>query len=225
MGDAGASPEKRKVTPGKAIGCGCLGVVGLFIVVMVIASFADGSMTKDDGGDAAAPAAAGSSSTDAKAQVDTLWSDLKILMERCDAPAKEAAGVMESAGVGGASIVDAYAAANRADAECKQVWLDMGQLQAPKATKGESRAAFKKAIDTCSMAYFSKQQGLEQLKQILDEGAKPSSVVELQERATRTQAGQMACLLNYREAGQTVGWEMPELAALSSGKSDAADPK
>lgn len=128
----------------------------------------------------------------------------------CDQAIGEVGKAATAVGSGG-SMVDLYSAANDGEAACQKAWLAINGMSPPDDMPEDAETLTKEAIETCGSAYYLRQRAMETAKTIADGDAKPSNVLSFRNDAQQGQAGVLACVAKWFEAGGKLGVKPEQL--------------
>ncbi len=102
--------------------------------------------------------------------------------------------VAASFNVPDADAYSTFPVVSRAHDICRSAWIGVSSLSAPKDADEETRSAYEKALETCSVAYGARTESLKQLKAMLDGDGRPSVAAEAQELQTLAEQGLGQCI-------------------------------
>lgn len=184
-----AAQAKKKAQAKKSM-FGCLGCGGLIAAVAIVGAI---------GGSTGGPSKASDKGSGSEALLAN-YRQVIELTKRCD-PAIGAVGEAAKSG----SSVAMYSAAKEGQARCQETWLAIGKLSPADGLPDAAQEKEKKALETCSSAYFLRQRAMETAMSVADGDAKASNIASLQDDLKNGQGGVMLCVAQYFEAATAAG--------------------
>lgn len=153
-----------------------------------------------------------------QAEFNSVWSDVKVKMERCDVAVRRAGEV-----VGSGNAYAAYGPTKSAAEVCRSAWSEMSSIRAPRSAKGEVKKAMQDARSRCSDAVLWKQMAMDALVKVLDGDQRPSAMSDATDKLSTARDLSTGCWLGYLSAAEKAGLDLPEFEkAMKDAQAEAA---
>ena len=144
----------------------------------------------------------------AKTDVLTLWGGISEAAKQCDNANNAVIKVLETS-----NVFSAYEAADRGADICRETWSSIRELSVPSSVTGENKDKLEKALETCENAYLFRQMSLEKMRDMLDEGIKPSGLQAYKQDAQTAQMGVLACVGGVMQVAGELGVDLKSFTA------------
>lgn len=179
----------------KAATVGCLGLIGIVLLIGMCSKSSDDGKSATDKKPAAVVATG-----DAKKDAITVYKAMLAATSGCDAASSLLAESLQ-----GGDLVRAYRVADRAESACLGTPSEIRAIDIPDSISGENRSTTEKSLEACNNAYLSKWDAAKKFKSVIDGDASPSALAALQETTEGIQAGQMACVAGLMSVATSLG--------------------
>lgn len=176
---------------------GCLGVLGVFAALVVLAAIGSALMSPEEKARLAAEreAEAAQSAAESQAQAAAGLASFKAgfakLAVPCDA-AQAAVGAGLQNLIGGDRVALATDV-RRMEGACGDAWRGVGDLDQPDGLTDAQEDAFKAVQEDCKMAFYSRKALAAELVPVVDGDTRPSVIAGLQEGMRGMQAEVLKC--------------------------------
>lgn len=153
-----------------------------------------------------------SNEEDAEQQIENfknLWRAMMKHAGSCDRANDRVIAALESG-----SVYSSYNAADEAHDICRQSWSDLSSLNAPDGLPSDKKKAIDDVLENCADAYLFRQMSLDDLRDALDGGMRPSQVREFEKNAQAAQSGVLACVAGMMARGSDLGIQLEEFDKL-----------
>ncbi|ESZ86343.1 MAG: hypothetical protein Q27BB25_14755 [Blastomonas sp. CACIA14H2] len=111
----------------------------------------------------------------------------------------------------GASVYDAYNAADQAESTCRKSWSEVGDVTIPAGLSAANQKKAEETLEACQNAMIARQTGFATIKEVLDGDARPSKVAEATEKAERAKGGILVCAAYLAEIATIHKLDIDEL--------------
>lgn len=190
-------------------GCLILGwaFVGLVILAVMFAPDEDNVANKPAVAANGEPAKAIS---DPKSAARIFYINAMSAMRPCDRMAGKAGDLMSNL-ANGASVYEAYSAADQAESTCRTSWAEVGDVTIPAGLSSENQKKAEETLEVCQNAMIARQTGFAAIKEVLDGDARPSKVAEATEKAERARGSILVCAAYLAEIATVHKLDIDEL--------------
>lgn len=188
----GDSPQKRNW-----LKVGCLGLLGLFGVLVLISAIGAALMSPEEKArlDAERDAKQAQAKADDQKRVAAGLSQLRASFDKlavpCDAAQMAVGDGLQNLS-GGDRIVLAEAV-QRMDGACTTAWLGIGDLEEPDGLTEAQEDAFAALERDCKTAFYSRKELAEQLMPVVDGDLRPSTIAGLKRDMAAMQGDVLRC--------------------------------
>lgn len=149
---------------------------------------------------------------DAKEDALKIYNRVIAVTADCDASSAKLATALK-----GEDIVFAYRTADQVEGNCLGVRSALAEIEIPDSITGEHRKTVEESLRACQTTYLMKWSGAQTLKKVIDEGARPSALAELQETTESVERNQMLCAGGLAAVATSLGATEKELGIKGSG--------
>lgn len=185
---------------------GCLGLIGIVLLIGMCSKSGDDGKTASD-----KKAAAVATTGDAKKDAIAIYKAMLAATSGCDAASSLLAESLQ-----GGDLVRAYRIADRAESACLSTPSEIRGIEVPESISGENRSTIEKALEACDNAYLRKWDAAKKFKSVIDGDASPSALAALEETTEGIQAGQMACVAGLMSVATSLGATSADLGIEDS---------
>lgn len=204
---ASAGNEKRKLSLGRKVGIGCLGMIALMFAVTIIAFIVDPEgMQKMQEEERARKAAAAKVEKAGQAKGAVEWHGaLMTILKPCDDAMVGVGKAIEAVGRGSSDVYSGYEQASAAQRVCEQAWSRLRKVNAPEGLDGDDAANAGNAIEQCQISAMLKGDIAETAMALFDGDQRPSTVSKMTGDMKSAQSASLACVAGATAAALKAG--------------------